>query len=670
MSDTIRDVQIRVSVVNGEMKLGPVDISSITDAIKSARTEWQGMLSGGGSTGGGSAGVSGGSSGVREAIRKSSTDAIRSAAAEVNEWYSSQHNVAESDIKIGRLGYAKSLRERAHRTAADEMDFAKRSGVSGGLDEHGLDQLRTQLEKRAASAIREKDRETAGSTADSIKVEKNRIAALKETHQAAIGAVKGLAQLTAAGDENSASMLKNIVAIEGLTNIAKNAGAALGTVGVGLAAIAAGIVATKMAYQEAYEISQQYWRSITQDAALAHERISSSAVRHHRQQSEVATQMPFMAGIDRALENDALRAERESKIRQVEANPDLTPERKAEFRARTEQRGRFEEMQKAADDEITFKKRQLDQLRAADAELIREQKNADAAGQNMISSAKKEVAHSTEESGLGTAYRHTYRAGHALSDMFGLNTGIDKNTGLFTEQMQAKEQAQERLKAAEKAAVEGVATAQNQIKQNKAEELRLTQDIANLETKRLSTTREIQQSAYEAVRNEKTRVTQGNISFGTADIGSQSIALRLQEKHERIEAQRAANKAGGVDEDEGVERYSPWELQQQTFGGIAGISVRRQAQKDAVKAGFKFESDLADKEKAFKAEMDKPVIDEQRGRVGAAQMDAGDAAREMAQAVKDAFRLEDLVARFKAEMQQLRQDIDAKQFLRQKTFGS
>lgn len=694
MSDTIRKVQIEVDVVNGDLKITPPDVTSIKNALKQVKEEadatWRAVQGSHTSMGGSSAGNIGGG-----AKSTASVDSIKRAADEIREWYSSQQELAATPIKIGRLGYASSVRARSASIAQDELDFAKRAGITDGLDQHGIHRLRGHLEKRASLSIRETDRETANSTADSVRDERKRASALNQSHNAAIGAAKGLLQLAAAGDVNAASLARSVVAIEGLANVAKLAGVAMGPLGIGLTAVAAGVLAMKTAYQEAYATSQMYWQSIAKDAELTNQRITRLAVLQHQQATRLALGVPLTGETDRALKSFDISQEREEEIRKVEAG-NFTPQHKAEFRARVEAQGNLESRQRTTAAEIEFKKKQLADLETAEVELNRKEKDVADSGRNAVTEAKKARDHVMDETTGGIFARTAAQVatgqipdGPGLQGLprkinrFGLmfvpggkaamdigdnvNLGLDRQTGQWNSQLNAKDKADEQVISVEAEATANSGAVKSQIKESGEQKEKLRKEIADLELQQLTTTRAMQQKAYEAVRNEQERVTQAQQAYGSASAGERRTALRLQEKHLRIEAQRAANKAAGRPEDEGVEKFTEWELKQNPFGGIAGISMRRQKQEAAQKEGLIVESDLADRQKDFKEEMAKP-LDQTRERVEAAGIDADEAAKDLADAIKAAFPFETLVEKLKAELRQLELQNQQKAMLRNNWF--
>jgi|GEM_PF-6157079 len=695
MSDTIRKVQIEVDVVNGDLKINSPDVTSIRNALKQVKDEadatWRAVHGSPSSTGTGSLTRNFGG-GAKSVV---SSDSIKHAADEIREWYSSQQQLAATPIKIGRLGYANHVRERSASIAQDELDFAKRAGLADGFDEHAIHKLRGHLERRAASSIREVDRESANSTADSVRSEEKRGAALDKSRNAALGAAKGLLQLAASADTNAVSLVQSVVAIEGLANVAKLAHTAMGPLGIGLTAVAAGILVIKTAYQEAYETSQMYWKSIAKDSELANERITRSALLKHEQGTRLALGVPMTGQADRFLQTFNLSAEREAEVRKVEAG-NFTPQHKAAFRARAAASVNFDERQRTDAAELEFKKKQLAGMEKAETELKQKAIEAEQLGRRAVKDAETVRDHVMDESTAGIAVRATAQAAtgqipdgpgmlgwarwigrkatgsNAMGQLAiavgdNVNLGLDRKTGQWNSKLNAKDKANEHVLGVAASAAQNNADIHRRLEVAGQEKQKLKDDIANKQMQLLTTTKDQRDAAYSAFSNERQRVTGLNQSFGSASVGERRIAMRLQEKHLRIEKQRASNRAAGRAEDEGVEQYSHWEMQQNTFGGIADKTIRLQREATAKKEGHLVETDLDTLEAKHKEEEAKPLqplIDN----VKAAGIDVEKGAKELADAIKAAFPFETLISNVKAELDQMKALNESKAMLRSKWF--
>ena len=115
---------------------------------------------------------------------------------------------------------------------------------------------------------------------------------------------------------------------------------------------------------------------------------------------------------------------------------------------------------------------------------------------------------------------------------------------------------------------------------------------------------------------------------------------RLDEKHQRIEAQKAKNRAEGKDENEGVEQYTQYELQQtQQFGDRSAKTGREQGLRQGLEWGIprdeaemtkeaKDEADRRDKKTEGIEDTNEGMIDtsakDTRGKNGSALLKAMD----------------------------------------------
>ena len=561
---------------------------------------------------------------------------------EIRYWFSSKQKIAVSSIKVGREGYGQHVRERAEEIARHEMAFAKRSGLTDNLSHRETEKLHRKLKRNAVSTIKETDTEHANSVNDFVQNERKRIQALQDSQNAAINAARSFAQLAASTNEDSATMVRNIAQVEGFTNVLKGAGTAMGLAGIGLAVLGAELLLTKVAFDESRDSSRHYWESITGDAVRTQSRLSTVAQREHSQATQTALRRPDITESKRWVENINRRESREKEIREFEAG-NYTPERKAQFRQQAEARGHHEEQRSKIEDQIAFKKKQLEELQGANAQLKKDKENVVAAGRNAVRAADKEIEQATFETGYGRTHRKIHTWGHALSGAMGFNTGIDNKTGYFNSQIQAKNEATKRRDNVAQQAKEEEAQAQQKITENQEKQLAIEKDLGVMAVQNLSTTKAKQQAAYEAYRNESQRVTQGRIAFGSSSISQQNMVLRLQRKHKLIEAKREENRKLNIDEDTDLPQYTPFELQQDPMGSIAGISMRRQQKKIAEDRGYEMETDVDEKKKEFEKQEKLPVVAEQKKAVEDQSEKIKAAAKEFEDALKNAFRIDDLL---------------------------
>jgi len=269
--------------------------------------------------------------------------------------------------------------------------------------------------------------------------------------------------------------------------------------------------------------------------------------------------------------------------------------------------------------EIADRDRRLGILRESLSEIEMTRKNRAGQYRNAMNANRTSEQHILDEMPLEGAVR----TGRGWISRAGMDGAIDLDSGLYHTQRAALADVRARRGQIEESFKKDEAESVEREGKAKADIVRLDKEKLQLQQQQLAAARELQQSVYTALQNEKERVKGLEIGFGSASMPQQFIAMRLQKKHERIEAQRAANVAAGRPIDQGVERYNPWERQQNHMGGIASISMERQAKEDAAKMGFKtrdIEKDLEQELNALnalpkpkmKADIDQGVQDTQK----------------------------------------------------------
>ena len=174
----------------------------------------------------------------------------------------------------------------------------------------------------------------------------------------------------------------------------------------------------------------------------------------------------------------------------------------------------------------------------------------------------------------------------------------------------------------------------------KEDELRIDQDIVKTLAEQNKSVAQYKQEAHDVVRKEVAKDKAHALSLGISDVGTMWERKRLDEKHQRIEAQKAKNRAEGKDENEGVEQYTQYELQQtQQFGDRSAKTGREQVLRQGLEWGIprdeaemtkeaKDEADRRDKETEGIEDTNEGMIDtsakDTRGKNGSALLKAMD----------------------------------------------
>lgn len=365
----------------------------------------------------------------------------------------------------------------------------------------------------------------------------------------------------------------------------KISGGLMTTLSAGAGALAIEFQALTERLEEARVGAQRYRTDLADDASrAASHTMALSGVRSHAA-LELAQNAPNTVGLSHIMGNIAGQERMESGLRDYE-NSDVNPQFKAQRRQFEEFALPRQQFLEEAPGQIEDKQKRIEVLRA-DLQRIQAAK-LDRAGQyrNETASNKEVIAHSMDETYIGFGLR---QLGKPLAHA-GFLRGYNLDSGMYNSQEKAKAEAQQRQSQTHQTYVRDQVQSGEQESAAISEINQLEKQQLAIKQQQLTTTRELQQAAYQALQSEKERVKATNVAFGSASIPQQNIAMRLQRKAERIEAQREANRKAGRDEDEGIEKFTAWEMGQNAMGGIAQKAMKRQAAKKADDMGFKAES--------------------------------------------------------------------------------
>ena len=136
-----------------------------------------------------------------------------------------------------------------------------------------------------------------------------------------------------------------------------------------------------------------------------------------------------------------------------------------------------------------------------------------------------------------------------------------------------------------------------------------------------------------------------------------------------IEAQRSKNREAGLPEDQGVEQYTQFEMQQDPMGSIAGSSMRRQANRVAKEKGFEAESNLGELEEHQKTQ-DKLPIDKMKEDVSKQADNIKDLADQFEAKLKGMVPVGELLARMEKVGDELKAELESYKFGNHGTYGN
>lgn len=465
-----------------------------------------------------------------------------------------------------------------------------------------------QLEEEEKAANKRYDEEAAAAIRSYSKIMSERKKAAEEEKRARQDQIEGTRQVTqgllymaAASQENSEQMIRGIVQIQGAYKVLQGGAAAAGPVGVAVTGLISAILAYDTIIEHSKTLTKSYWSEMAADAARAADVVSQSAVRIGSQGQQRVSNRIDTSGTNSIATLSRMQRNEESQIRDVEARADLSDQMKGQYR-----REKTREQQRAETGPLlereTFLKSGISSLDKSQGDIAERAAEAKKAHQSAIDQQKAAEKHARETAGFTFFERSkeslTYRA-------------ISGDTGPANQGSQDTAAEQARL-----ATMEAVKNAQKEMASIESESLSITQQKAGMERElietqkqRLTVTKEIKQAAYEDMRNTREAARKDAINFGSQDFGEQNKGIRLQKKHEAIEAQKAANKAAGKDEWEGVAQFTQDELRfSLSSGGIEAKSARAQAERQAKASGRKFESNqAADYAKAEHDGLDTPL---------------------------------------------------------------
>lgn len=574
MSSVVRDVTIRVSLVNGNMNVGPADFSSLLDAVKAVQREMQERL--------GNIQI-----GPIDTTRiKGAFESVKSTAAQIQEavksaaasLQSAVNSVSKDGVpKSGMIGYGQSVRDRASGASAQVMAEMQSKGLGRDLSQQDLGKVQSRLATQAESRIRENDRE-ASNAAQYAKQQRASVA------QGAVSAAQGAAALYATGDNKDAERMQQTASAAqslqsvfmGLTTVAAGLGVTIGAPFlIAAAAVTAAVGALaywRLCVVEAAKVAKAESEAAMQRSRAATEytlRRSTRETNHIYEVGELnATSKEAQLSINRSISNFKSRSQTEAAIQSFENDPDKTAEQKEAFRSRMEKTDRFREQRSES----------ADKYQLAEQRLKTEQQ-----AQKSLQASKPQIERQF------TAEKFAVRR-----ERLRIEKTPDRVDGSRSPEQEAELEKFKSGGIAEKQidqrAAEAREAIENKIGQSLAQQIELHKQLAGAAIEIAEAKREEYVEANRVYQAEKERSKQHAIGIGVSDAGTINRRKMIQEKHDRIVAKQKENVKAGRDENEGIEQYTAEESRiALQYGDEASISVRAQAERVGAASGIRQE---------------------------------------------------------------------------------
>lgn len=677
MADTNRNVAIKVSLANGNMKLGPADVTSIMHAIKQVQAEAAKIK------------IQPFSDSAIEQLKQVKRDiggiTGSSATALLSRDHSSIFGIdleqtggaTSSDVPDWMYGYLRGGKGRRDPRAPKPSDAFKLTADERAMT-HSAGKIQRERANASAQEQKEADdeynriaREGVASWSKIMADRKQHEQKVIDDRKQFIQGMKGLA-MSGASASGSHEMVHGIAMIEGayqsLSSIAGSMGSTLSApfvlAGAAVAALAAGVLVTATALREAKESNSRYWESMAVDAERSAQRQLSAANKKASMSAHEIMGRRDIAGITGVPGRIGREQARESQIRaEQDAIADRPLAERQEIRRRIEQRGAGEERMEAlrlSGTDLASKREALKKERTGKEREIR---NIDATREQ----ARLQRERSIKEQGPTAGGRVLEGASSLASRLLfagvvnpfqGATDSVAGAFGQVTERQGRlnKLEQQKVGKAAEEKENQQRATLEGQIYEIKQQEA----DLANQETQhkieQLGISREMVKQAREAAEIGRENLKGTHMAFGMATKGEQAQLKRIQAKsdaggvlthHERGLARRfnidAAEKVGVVAAREGAES-GLFKKQEQLQAGREDRAQKAEAA-PVLKEQDKFEKEISD----------------------AAQR-AADVKNELIASFKPLVELVDVVTQTQRELDELKRRIDNETFNQSRWF--
>lgn len=604
MSDQIRDVLIRVSVQNGEMKLAAPDVSAVNAALE----ELEKRIAAVGSS---SINLSGGSSSAKalnelaESMKNASSQAValKATRKEMEDIFNidiepagaplnfnpvtkpaktdSHQKQLWSDAQSGIAEWSRHKRKSAIDAASQQealwsdaqagiAEWSRHKKKKEGSDDKEQNQKWKEAEQGIAAWSRIKkqqakeEEEAANERQRSID---EQVAASQKATQATIALTKGISQIAVASGDSSDGMMRAIVMIEGTATAAAAAAQAFGRAGGGLALVASGLVATLTVITKVGDITHAYWKRQIEDQTIVAQRLHGRLTRTDQAITEKSRDSAVfnlrdndnIATIESRSQHNLNRWFRDS---QYEASGG-TPAHRDELMRR-------DEVQNQAMLHLGLSYNNVNRLQTRKKYL--EKLPIDEEGRRQDIQDKYRNIRKTVQQGLQDIKNHP--AHGALGHSY--------------KQLEQAENLQVMGKNAQIQEAKELKQLTDDVANRKKELLSIDEQISREMVSQNKTGHQMLQDANDAVRAEKDKLKAAQISYGTGNEGDKLMERELQKKFERNESRRKRNLAAGKDENEGLEKYDQVEIETgKRSNNIAMEGIERQAIEEAKRSGIK-----------------------------------------------------------------------------------
>ncbi len=525
------------------------------------------------------------------------------------------------------------------------------SGSSGSTAEVGSQAWHDAVDKRIDQVEKECDRAWAKrkKQLDQEVQDEQRAAQLKG--QAIVAVARGLATMAASADDESAAMVKSLSEVGDAFQIL-GAAAPLGPIGIAVAGLGIGLIALQKIMNSTKAMNRAYWAEMAQDAESASNRAFSKAFRQHEHAMQFASQRPDTLGSEQKIAEAKSQEAREQKNREIDNDPSLTPEQRAEQR-------RYAELTGRNDDALAAEQAKYQQLQER-RQIIKKGAPSQEGRGHISGSEELNAQRNNLQSSRKNAETAAAKHGKAIVE----NAGSSSSS-----QALAQGESQIRVKEALLKTTEQIGQLDERSRAAKVEDLRLAQESVHSLTEQLKLVREKEQASYQAVQAEKDRMQKGNIAFALMDKGQQRQILKIQEKHRRIVAKQEENKAAGRDINEGVEQYTKSEARLGlASGNIATSTINTQLMAEAKSQnvmGVSNQETVESKQNVNQADNEKKnqlstMVQE---KLAEHRDEIKTGANEIVEAMKASFVTQDLIADIKEALNQLQQTQQSRKVL-------
>ena len=525
------------------------------------------------------------------------------------------------------------------------------SGSSGSAAEVGSQGSQDANPKRIEQDQKAFDQVSAKRKAQLDQEVQDEQRAAKLKGDAIMAVARGLATMAASADDESAAMAKSLSEVGDAFQIL-GAAAPLGPIGIAVAGLGIGLIALQKIMNSTKAMNRAYWAEMAQDAESASNRAFSKAFRQHEHAMQFASQRPDTLGSEQKIAEAKSQEAREQKNREIDNDPSLTPEQRAEQR-------RYAELTGRNDDALAAEQAKYQQLQER-RQIIKKGAPSPEVRGHISGSEELNAQRNNLQSSRKNAETAAAKHGKAIVE----NAGSSSSS-----QALAQGESQIRVKEALLKTTEQIGQLDERSRAAKVEDLRLAQESVHSLTEQLKLVREKEQASYQAVQAEKDRMQKGNIAFALMDKGQQRQILKIQEKHRRIVAKQEENKAAGRDINEGVEQYTKSEARLGlASGNIATSTINTQLMAEAKSLnvmGVSNQETVESKQNVNQADNEKKnqlstMVQE---KLAEHRDEIKTGANEIVEAMKASFVTQDLIADIKEALIQLQQTQQSRKVL-------